>query len=233
MGKVSEAVRFIKRSDNRKLGRCAATYVSQNSCPKDCPFRGKGCYAEAVPTFFTTAAVNRAGRHTTRALALEESRQIDAAPGDRPLRVHVVGDSPNDESARIVGAAMVRYAKRSSQPAWTYTHAWRVVRRSSWGRANVLASCESATDVRKARRKGYATALVVSHFASDKTHEIEGLRVIPCPNQTRGVTCSDCQLCANPSRLRRHGLTIGFALHGRRAQSVNARGPGRIALTVV
>ena len=40
------AVVAVEVSGNRKLGPVSATYVSQRSCPRDCPFLGRGCYAE-------------------------------------------------------------------------------------------------------------------------------------------------------------------------------------------
>ncbi len=233
MSRVRNAVRFVARSGNAKLGRCAATWVSQDSCPLDCPHLKESCYAKAGRAGITTRRLNRAGRFKPATLAREEARQIQAAPGDRPLRVHVVGDSPDDESARIVGAAMAGYTRRSGQPSWTYTHAWRVVKRSSWGAANVLASCETVEAVKAAHRAGYATALVMSKFASEKTHDVGGIKVIPCPAQTRGTTCDKCRLCWNAPRLRKAKLTIGFAVHGVVAQKVDRDQPGRIALEVV
>ncbi len=144
----------------------------------------------------------------------------------------MVGDCPDDSSARTVAAAMVRYRKRGGFPTWTYTHAWRTVRRASWGQADVLASCESVKAVKQAQRRGYATALVVERFSTDKAHDIDGVRVVPCPNQTRGITCDSCRLCADADRLKSAGLTIGFALHGKMAQHHAAKHPGRIALTI-
>ncbi len=59
---VERAVSLIQRSGNRKLGHMAVTYVSQDSCPGDCPFRGSGCYAEQHFAGITTRRLNRAGR---------------------------------------------------------------------------------------------------------------------------------------------------------------------------
>jgi hypothetical protein len=84
-------------------------------------------------------------------------------PG-RPLRLHTVGDCRTDEAARIVAAAAERYMDAGGGPVWTYTHAWRLVDRASWGRVSVLASCETPEQVELARARGYATAIVVDEF---------------------------------------------------------------------
>lgn len=216
------------KSMNRKIGDAATTYAAQSSCPTSCPFFDNGgCYAEAGTIGkFVTAPLNRAA-HGAEALAVAqyEADEIDAlevVPG-RPLRLHTVGDCATDEAARIVAAACERYMERGGGPVWTYTHGWREVERASWAGISVLASCESSADVLKAQARGYATAIVVEEFASAKRHKIgDGLcahqssvpDVLPCPQQTRGVSCSDCRLCMDDGGLRERGYAIGFELHG-------------------
>lgn len=78
----------------------------------------------------------------------------------------------------------------------------------------VLASCETAADVREADRRNYATCITVPEFEAEAAYTKDGVRIIPCPNQTRGVACTDCRLCFNDDRLQLTGLTIGFAVHG-------------------
>jgi hypothetical protein len=207
---MSLPVTVVARSDNKKLGRCSATYASQSSCPGDCAHLHNGCYAESGYTNVTTMRLNDSETTAPLAIAREEARQIAALPGDRPLRLHVVGDAKTDACARTLAVACEDYP----QPVWTYTHAWRRVQRTSWGGISVLASCESAEDVEAAQEKGYATALVVDSFASDKLHDRRGVRLLPCPSQTRGVPCSDCRLCMDDNRLASAGITIGFAAHG-------------------
>src|SRR5438270_11038321 len=97
MGTLSAPPRpviVMARSDNRKLGGCAATYVAQGSCPRTCPFRGAGCYAEQDwPLNLITARLNAAPPAPPDELARIEARMIDALWGDRGMRLHVVGDT--------------------------------------------------------------------------------------------------------------------------------------------
>jgi hypothetical protein len=178
--------------------------------------RNSGCYAERGPLgFFHTAALNSFAEEieaTALDVARAEASAIDsmATVVGRPLRLHVVGDCPSDEAARIVSAAGERYTERGGGPVWTYTHAWRDVARESWGSVSVLASCETREDVELARERGYATALVVDAFEGDRLSN----SVLPCPAQTRGKSCAECRLCMDDTRLIGSGYSIGFEIHG-------------------
>ncbi len=207
----------VARSSNAKIGDAATTHAAQVSCPDSCVFKdGGGCYAESgrqgkVVTSRLNEDAAAAGASALD-VARVEAKALDAMPITigRPLRLHTVGDCASDAAAVIVSAAAERYMERGGGPVWTYTHAWRDVARASWGRVSVLASCETAADVDVARARGYATALVVEEFESDRLND----RVLPCPAQTRGRSCSDCRLCFNDAGLMERGYSIGFELHG-------------------
>jgi hypothetical protein len=55
---------------------------------------------------------------------------------------------------------------------------------------------------------------VVSAFERQSTYRIDGVTEVPCPQQTRGVTCRDCGLCRDDARLLTVGLVIAFQAHG-------------------
>lgn len=226
MSKVAIAV---SDSSNGKLGRVAATYVSQGSCPLDCPFRGSGCYAEVGFTGITTRRLNRADDGLSPLeIARAEAGEVDKLPGNKPMRGHVVGDSRTNASARVVGASYDRYSDRGyarfgvRPEVWLYSHAWRRVDRASWGRhSSVLASVETAAGYHAARARGYACAIVVDQFRSERAYDSgEGFKILPCPAQTRGVTCDQCRLCWDDDRLYERNMAIGFSAHSQRASSV-------------
>jgi hypothetical protein len=53
------------------------------------------------------------------------------------------------------------------------------------------------------------------HLAEpDETTQAVGVDILPCPQQTRGVPCSDCKRCFDDAKLRELGCTIAFANHG-------------------
>lgn len=214
-------VLVVPHSDNRKIGKAAATYVGQASCPPSCPLLHAGCYAEHGPLGIHTRRINRSAyRRSPFVLAQQEAHLIGKLDGDKPLRLHVVGDTRQNKAAAILAKAAASYRN----VVWTYTHAWRTVRRSSWGRISVLASVEGWLGAMRAWRRGYAPAMVVDRFPTNgKAYRVGGWKVVPCPAQTRGRTCVECKLCFRDSFLHSHRIVIAFEAHGSRQNVVRGR----------
>jgi hypothetical protein len=57
-------------------------------------------------------------------------------------------------------------------------------------------------EAREAMAAGYAAAVVVTAFEQESAYQIDGMTVVPCPYQTRGVRCRDCGLCQDDVCLR-------------------------------
>lgn len=215
---TAPGVSVVEVSANSKTGKVSATYTAQQSCPSSCAFRGSGCYAESGMVGIQTRRLNRA-KKDAGSLARAEARGIRSLTGRFPLRLHVVGDCKTDYAATTVSSAADEHTAKYGQKVWTYTHAWREIRRASWGNVSVLASCETTQQTVEAMRKGYAAALVVAEHKQDTAWKDEsaGVTVIPCPEQTgRAESCEKCQLCWNGGRLRAGRMVIGFAAHGGR-----------------
>ena len=215
----------IPRSQNRKLGsgRVNATYVAQQSCPSTCPFRDAGCYAESGPTGVQTKRLNQSNL-TPIELATNEAAAISLLPTEFPLRLHVVGDCPDAESAEVVSKAAASYRQQGGKPVWTYTHAWKTVPRSAWGDVSVLASCETYEDAREAIKLGYGTSMVVPKYENGAKAWKEGnLNIVPCPYETRGKTCDKCKLCWHDQTLQERKSVIAFAPHGSGAPKVQLK----------
>jgi hypothetical protein len=229
--KLELPVTAVADSDNAKIGRAAATYSTQETCPKSCALRGSGCYAEDAHTGIITRRLNRnalAGGWSSDELAVMEATQIKALSGELPLRMHVVGDARTEFAAHTLAAAARNYSSKHGQTVWSYTHAAADVPSDAWLGVSILASCETAGQVAHARARGYATALVVAeHPNRNKLYSIgEGadkVNVVPCPNQQNSaIKCVDCKLCLNSEFLKWRNLTIGFEVHGARAKTVAA-----------
>ncbi|MBS1722551.1 MAG: hypothetical protein JSS66_06030 [Armatimonadetes bacterium] len=150
-----------------------------------------------------------------------EAEAIEKLSGRFPLRLHVVGDSPTAECARLVSAAADKHTKKKGQPVYTYTHAHDVPR-EAWGGVSVLRSCEKLDQVRKALDDGYGAAMVVPEFQSDKAYPIaDDLVGIPCPEMTgKAASCEACGLCMKADKLREGRKVILFAAHGSRKKMV-------------
>lgn len=207
-----------QRSANEKIGNTSATYAPTTHCV-DCPFKNNGCFAQHGQVAFHVrpleAAVRAAHASPVRT-ARDEARGIDALKAKgQGLRLHVSGDCPTTEAAEIVADAAERFVARGGGTPWTYTHAWRRVRRSAWGAVSVLASVETLDDARRAMRRRYAPARVVPKFSTDKAWVEGDITWIPCPAQTRdNVTCESCRLCWNATGLLARGAGIAFEAHG-------------------
>lgn len=218
----NNGVSVVELSANSKTGPVSATYAAQQTCPQDCPLKGSGCYAETGMVGFQTNRLNRnasGSGESLEDLAIAEALGIAGLTGERPLRLHVVGDATTDSTAKLLSDASEYHTNKHGKKVWTYTHAWRSVARRSWQGVSVFASCESTQDAHLAMAKGYAAAVVVSEHVSDRAHMVDGLKLIPCPQQTgRAATCLDCGLCMRANQLRDSGSVISFEVHGSRAR---------------
>lgn len=217
---MTAAAILVLDSQNAKIGaRVAATYASiKGTCPASCPLRGAGCYAQDGRVAMTVRRLDE-GATDLEALAIarEEANAIDAGdPDGRPLRIHVSGDCSTAEAARIVSGAGERWTTRGGGEVWSYTHAWREVSRASWGKISILASVDGTSAGAAALARGYAPAAVTGpHPMHGRAYERDGVRWIPCPNQTRKRTCEECRLCWDAGALAAKGEGIAFSAHSR------------------
>ena len=71
-------------------------------------------------------------------------------------------------------------------------------------------------------QSGFASALVVEKFASDKRYYIgRGMYGIPCPVQTgKCASCIDCNLCMKDKSLISRKNVILFEAHGNGRKNV-------------
>lgn len=221
----SSPVTVVTRSQNLKLSHnrsVTATYVSQATCPDNCPFRESGCYAEYGHVGMVTKRLNKTVETIPSAIARIEADMINDLDGSQPIRLHVVGDCKDRFSAMIVSKACDEYTAKQGMPAWGYTHAR--VPRSDWGEVSMLRSCQTLEQVKSAHKAGYAAALVVGRFKSDKRYSInhgKGIFGIPCPVQTgRCESCMQCKLCFNDKTLLKLNTAILFKAHGVKIKSI-------------
>ncbi len=223
---------IVVRTRNAKLRKkgqatvYATTVPVVQTCPKSCPLLDHGCYGQRKPGGHVARLERNAKRRglTTLDLARDEAEQISRVATtlrtDAPLRLHVSGDCRSTASAKIVSAACATWRG----PIWTFTHAWREVARHAWAPISVLASLERSVDALVTLAQGYAPALLVSKHPEDGRAWFDqtGVRFIPCPNETRGITCVECRLCFDADALLRRATGISFAPHGSGKRRVTA-----------
>lgn len=208
----------VEVSQNKKLGVCSATYAAQVTCPPDCPFLGNGCYDEWGHAWIHTRRLNAEAKRLRLSpieVAENEAAVVRSLSGCLDLRLHVVGDCQTTEAADVVSLAGSKHRRKRRRDVWTYTHAWAEVPREAWRDVSVLASCETAEQVRQAWSLGYAAAVTLPRFRQRKLYLDAGLKVLPCPEQATGdKDCSSCRLCFSDAKLLDKGVVIAFAAHG-------------------
>jgi hypothetical protein len=219
----------------------AATYVSiEATCPDHCAFKASGCYVREGFTARTSDRLDDGARHTTgdvvNYLEAEAIRKgwggkRGIVPDDgtgRPLvlRLHISGDVFSVKGARWLAVAALDYQRRGGGPVFGYTRRWNEVPRHAWGVISILASCTTPAEMHLARARGYVPALTVAKFPSHRAFVVDGLKVVPCPEETtKGkVRCVSCRLCIDRDLIQMN-VAIAFEVHGRGAASARQRLP--------
>mgnify|MGYP000857668461 CR=1 FL=1 len=208
------------KSANAKLGDMAATYLPiKQTCPDTCALKETSCYAQ---TSFVGMHVKRlekkfAGYKPNHLVYLEslEIKKVGPKAKGKPLRLHVSGDVQSVKSVKHLANA----AEKWDGPVYSYTHSWKNIPVKNWGKISVLASVENISDAAAALKAGYAPAIVVKHHEDEKAYMNNGIKIIPCPNQTRDVKCQKCGLCMNSNMLKEQNAAIAFSVHGVRKKN--------------
>ncbi len=222
--KTVKAVIAVDKSQNSKTGPVSCTYAPIQSCPETCPFLDSGCYAQHGHSGIHLRRMNKvaAQQKKTRPIdiAREEAKAIRNLKGERPLRLHIVGDCKTPRAAKIVSSAAEEYKERSGKGVWTYTHAWKDIPREKWGNVSVLASCETIADAKYAMERGYAASMVRAK-PFERPFSFQGVDMVPCLELTKGIKCDKCKLCMHDTTLRDNKKVVCFFPHG--SGSENAR----------
>lgn len=232
-------VERIDRGPGKKPGirpkgpYCASTYVSiAATCPDSCGLKNNGCYAQSGSHRRIMGPLDREAHprpsvtNEREVIALERAfggKRVprDGARGGRDLRLHVGGDVSSADSAGLLAASVISWRARGGGAVWTYTHRWREIPAEDWGDIAVWASCESTAEVREAHAASYRAALVVAEHPSERMYVKDGVKILPCPWETRGKTCVECRLCLDAPIDPK--VVIGFAAHGEKKKALRRR----------
>jgi hypothetical protein len=209
-------------SRNRKVGKCAVTYLPFRTCPPACRFRNGGCYAMGV--LDVAAHVHNIERQTAKLAPIDlvrlegveiiQASKQPAAQGT-PLRLHVSGDVRSRAAALELTQACRIWKSNGGGPVWTYTHSWRTVPSAAWQPAiSIWASVDNPEQAKEARGRWYPPAMVVPYFDGRKAWDEGGTRWIACPAQTRELTCDRCRICWKGRKMIDAGRGVAFEAHG-------------------
>jgi hypothetical protein len=235
---------FTSNSKNKKIrgyngARVCTTYASiKGSCPLDCKLlETKECYAlhGNVGLIIRRLDVGVKPEDSLR-VAREEAQKIDesfgggpipqdGAKGGRDLRLHTAGDCKTNVTAGIIAAAAERWLQRGGGSVWSYTHAYKHVKRESWGPVSIFASVDQPEEGLVVIEDGYAPARYVADFPkSGKPWKEMGVTWIPCPAQTKDdIGCADCRICMQANKLRKQNKGVAFEAHGCKVNKMKER----------
>jgi hypothetical protein len=218
----------------------ATTEVSiEKTCGDDCPFKNNGCWAQTGFTKFMVDKLDDAAIHVAPLAVIQNMVDKlddafgagcvpqDGKCGGRDLRLMNFGDFVNTAGARLAAGAAARWLERGGGRVFGFTHAWRRIWPEAFGTISMVASVESVADVERARRRGYAVAIVVAKFPNrHKAFRLPGSSTtfVPCPGETETPTrpkrsCVECRLCMDADALFEKNITIAFEAHGPGASS--------------
>ena len=204
-------------SSNTKTGPIPVSTSSRATCSPDCPFLGKGCYAENFPLKIHWDAVTNGERGQPLPQFLDH---IEALPEDQLWRHNQGGDFPHT-SGRISRRFVRRMiSANKGKRGYTYTH-------------HDLNKGENLALIRQANRQGFAVNVSTeTELAADAAisaglpavlavpasetrtawNTPAGNRVVACPAQRPDstVTCATCAIChTRPAK-----LIVAFIAHG-------------------
>ncbi len=213
-------------SFNRKTGPIPVSMTDPQSCPPSCAFLGAGCYAEHGNTRMHWARIARRGDSWEAFCA-----SVAALPAGTLWRHNEAGDLPGAGEAVDAGALLRLVHANRGRRGFTFSHK-PVGRRTALERANAAAIRHanargltinlSANSLRHADELAGLgigpVAVVLPVGAPARLLTPGGRRVIACLNETKGLTCLECRLCAVAGRKS----IVGFRAHGAAKHIVSA-----------
>lgn len=228
---------FIPTTGNTKTGDIMQSYSPRSACPKSCPLKGSGCYAESLRTSkIWSRADNKDDKRFVSsceelvvALLGGIIEHIKEKESELIFRHNVAGDMAIEGTSRFdyqalleIANAIIRvnavYARPfgKSVKGYTYTHCEltsvdKGIIDSLRPFMTVNVSTDSIPEALKAKEEGYNVVLTSINPLEDiKALKEHNHNAIQCPAQTHeSITCKDCRLCA-----RERDAVVIFGIHG-------------------
>lgn len=209
-------VSFTRKSQNRKTGPIPVSMQDKSTCPTDCPFYDRGCYAKYGMLGMLWQRLMKGLIGVTWALFIIRLRTL---PQEGIWRYGQAGDLPGKGNRidRRKLNELIEANNRRKVIAYTHKPMTRVNREmiedANKRGFTVNLSADHLKEADKLADLGIAPVVVTMPW--DQKHwpkeTPKGRRILPCVATTHpGVTCLKCRLCAVKDR----SYLIGFAAHG-------------------
>lgn len=210
-------VHLTLKSRNEKVGPIPVSTTEAQSCPKVCPFKKSGCYADGGPLALFWGKVSRGDAGVSWG---EFCGQIAGLPEGQLWRHNQAGDLPTTDGVHINASELFELINANKgRKGFTYTH------HDPKAAANDLliakANAEGFTVNLSGNNLAHADELaslavgpVVAVVAEDHPeHSLTpaGRKVVVCPEQTgKAKSCATCALCQKANR----EVIVAFRAHG-------------------
>lgn len=209
-------------SSNRKVGPIPVSTSPQKTCPQNCKFKGKGCYAEGGPIKMHWDKVSSGERGEEYKTFLETIRNL---PAKQIWRHNQAGDLCGSKN-KINYKALADLIKANiGKQGFTYTH-YPVIGQSKVAEHNrqciSIANAEGFTinlsadnleqaDLFANLNVGPITVTLPANTPLKSLKTPEGRTVIICPAViNKSMTCSKCRICSKRDRK----TIVSFPAHG-------------------
>lgn len=200
--------RFTAISETKKLGPIPSVIADRGTCPTTCPLKSNGCYADNFPLSMWWGRVN---------LTLDDlCNKLKALPLGQLWRYAIAGDLPGDGININRGQLNQLVAAAKGTRGFAYTHYLptphnkRAIEEAIAEGFTINLSANNFKEVDKYKAMGLPVVTLLPKGTTLNTMTPAGHTVVPCPADTRGVTCSTCKLCSVPHRK----VVVGFPTHG-------------------
>lgn len=214
------------KSSNAKTGKMPVSTSPKSTCPKSCPFKGNGCYAEGGPLqiHWNKVSNNERGKDWNEFL-----EQVTNLPSNQVWRHNQAGDlqGNNDKIDKITLQELIKanYGKNG----FTYTHYSingknskvnkELIKEANNNGFTINLSAESLEQADNILDLNIGPVVItLPSSAKGKLITPKGRNVILCPaTQKESITCVSCKLCAKVNRKS----IIGFPAHGFRKNNID------------
>ena len=205
-------VHLTPKSRNTKTGPIPVSTTGAETCPRTCPLRGGGCYANGGPLALHWAKVSAGERKMPWAAFCDA---VAAFPAGTLWRHNQAGDLPGQWDYIDANALFDLLAANRGRRGFTYTHKPPTPKKIRAPTAagfvvNLSANNPAHADKLAALKVGPVVCVLPD---ATTTQTPGGLPIEICPAQTDTtgqVNCLTCQKCQNKNRRE----IIGFVAHG-------------------
>ena len=216
-------IHFTVASGNSKTGPMLVTTQSSDTCPTTCPFSGQGCYAK----------YGNLRRHWDKVSSGERAKNwdsfLDAVRMQQKgalWRLSQAGDLPGYQGKIDRNKLEQIIAANKGRRGFTYTHKpltktnKDLIKHANENGFTINLSADSLKDADKkaALNIGPVAVPIAINKEDWPTHTPEGRKIVVCLADTKGLTCTQCGLCAVAGRKS----VVGFPAHGSGKKKIEA-----------